>query len=238
MSNNRFTYTNLDAGRAESLGEGNYSLYRVLTPIGTTDYQADNERLECGVMISTNALNDLGEDEFIKLMRFVDWLWYSEEGQTLTKWGIEGETYTVDENGTYSLTDGYYCGGLSIAQTSDDQVDMRIELGFACGNFMYGGSSELLTSNFDESLQDFYARMAEYRSLRPLDPAVSLSEDDLEQANLWGTPLDDTINAWTLGFAEGLYDLDEYWDQYVSEVQSQNVDNLVNMYNEYYQNSK
>ncbi|MCD8145955.1 MAG: hypothetical protein LUD84_01535 [Clostridiales bacterium] len=189
-------------------------------------------------MVSSNALNDLGTEEFIKMMRFIDWLWYSEEGQILTKWGIEGETYTVDDEGNYSLTDGYYCSGLSIAQTSDDQVDMRVELGFACGNFMYGGNTELLTSNYDESLQDFYDRMSEYRSLRALDPTISLSEDDLEQANLWGTPLDDTINSWTLGFAEGLYDLDEYWDQYVSEVQSQNVDNLLDLYNTLYQESK
>ncbi len=37
------------------------------------------------------------------MMRFVDWLWYSDEGLTLTKWGKEGETYTVTD-GAYSLT--------------------------------------------------------------------------------------------------------------------------------------
>ncbi|MCD7929124.1 MAG: extracellular solute-binding protein [Clostridiales bacterium] len=238
LSLNRSTYTVTDTALAENLGEGNYSLYRILVPVGTTDEQAENERLECGIMVSTNALDELGEEEFVKMMRFIDWLWYSEEGQILTKWGIEGETYTVDDEGNYSLTDGYYCGGLSIAQTSDDQVDMRVELGFACGNFMYGGNTELLTSNFDEGLQDFYDRMSEYRSLRALDPTISLSEDELEQANLWGTPLDDTINSWTLGFAEGLYDLDEYWDQYVADVESQNVQSLLDLYNTRYQESK
>ncbi|MCD8008772.1 MAG: extracellular solute-binding protein [Clostridiales bacterium] len=238
LSLNRSTYTVTDTALAENLGEGNYSLYRILVPVGTTDEQAENERLECGIMVSTNALDELGEEEFVKMMRFIDWLWYSEEGQILTKWGIEGETYTVDDEGNYSLTDGYYCGGLSIAQTSDDQVDMRVELGFACGNFMYGGNTELLTSNFDEGLQDFYDRMSEYRSLRALDPTISLSEDELEQANLWGTPLDDTINSWTLGFAEGLYDLDEYWDQYVADVESQNVQSLLDLYNTRYQESQ
>ncbi len=238
LSLNRSTYTVTDTALAENLGEGNYSLYRILVPVGTTDEQAENERLECGIMVSTNALDELGEEEFVKMMRFIDWLWYSEEGQFLTKWGSVGVTYTVDDEGNYSLTDGYYCGGLSIAQTSDDQVDMRVELGFACGNFMYGGNTELLTSNFAEGLQDFYDRMSEYRSLRALDPTISLSEDELEQANLWGTPLDDTINSWTLGFAEGLYDLDEYWDQYVADVESQNVQSLLDLYNTRYQESK
>ena len=58
----------------------------------------------------------------------------------------------------YSLTPGYYCNGLSIAQTSDDQIDLREELGYACGNFMYSGNTELLTSNFSEDLRDFYDR--------------------------------------------------------------------------------
>ena len=47
---------------------------------------------------------------------------------------------------------------------------MREELGFACGNYMYGGNTELLTSNFSPDLQDFYDRQGEYRELRPLDP--------------------------------------------------------------------
>ena len=36
------------------------------------------------------------------MMRFVDWLWYSDEGLTLTKWGKEGETYTVTEDTSWS----------------------------------------------------------------------------------------------------------------------------------------
>lgn len=238
MSTNRAQYTTqLDKITAQ-LGEGNFELYRTLVPVGTSNYQADNERLECGVMISSNALEELGEEDFIKMMRFVDWLWYSEEGLTLTKWGIEGETYTVSEDGTYSLTPGYYCAGLSIAKTSDDQIDMREELGYACGNFMYGGNTALLTSNFTPDLQDFYDRMEEYRDLRPLDPVVALDEDQLEMANLWGTPLTDTINTWTNKFAMNQADVEADWDTYVAEVEAQNLQNIIDMYNETYQASK
>ncbi len=246
ITTNRSITVSQEEGLAAQLGEGNYSIYRIVMPMGTDsdgntiDYQAENSRLECGVCISTNALNDLGEDEFIKMMRFVDWLWYSEAGLTLTKWGVEGETYTVDEDGTYSLMPEYYCGGLSIEQTSDDQVDMRLELGYACGNFMYGGSTEVLTSNFSEDLLEFYERQNSYRSLMPLDPAIALSEDDNEQANLWATPLFSEMNTWTLRFAQGQYDItdDDVWDEYVAAIEAQNAQNLLDMYNEYYQASK
>ena len=216
---------------------GNYEVYRTLVPIGTSDYQAENQRLECGIMISSNALKELGEDEFIKMMRFVDWLWYSDEGLTLTKWGKEGETYTVTD-GTYSLTPGYYCNGLSIAQTSDDQIDLREELGYACGNFMYSGNTELLTSNFSEDLRDFYDRQGQYRKLRPLDPTVTFDEDQMEMLNLWGTPMTDTVNAWTCKFAMNQADINNDWDTYVAEVEAQNMQNIVDMYNDTYNASK
>lgn len=238
ISTNRAQYVAQEEGITEQLGEGNFELYIALTPIGTVDYQADNERLECGVMISSKALDELGEEDFVKMMRFVDWLWYSEEGQILTKWGIEGETYTVSEDGTYSLTPAYYCGGLTIPQTSDDQVDMREELGYACGNYMYGGNTELLTSNFSDTWKDLYDRIGQYRSLRPLEPTVALDEDQREMANLWGTPLTDTINTWTNRFAMGQADIEADWDQYVSEVEAQNLQSIVDLYNETYQASK
>ncbi|MCD8075084.1 MAG: substrate-binding domain-containing protein [Lachnospiraceae bacterium] len=237
ISTNRSSYTTQIDGLTSQLGEGNFSVYEVVIPKGTNNYQAENSRLECGVCISSTALNDLGEDEFIKMMRFVDWLWYSEAGLTLTKWGVEGDTYTVTD-GTYALTDGYYCGGLSISQTSDDQVDLRMEKGFACGNFMYSGSQELLTSNFSAELRDYYDRMSAYRELSEIDPSIAMSEDDSEMANLWATPLVDTINTWTLKFAMGQADVEADWDTYVAEVEAQNADSLVNLYNDYYQASK
>ena len=238
ITTNRAQYVAQEEGITEQLGAGNFELYRIVAPVGNNNYQAENQRLECGVCISSRALDELGEEDFIKMMRFVDWLWYSEEGQILTKWGIEGETYTVSEDGTYSLTPAYYCGGLSIAKTSDDQVDMREELGYACGNYMYGGNTELLTSNFSADLQEFYDRQNEYRDLRPLDPTVAFDDLDMEQATLWGTPLTDTQNTWTNRFAMDQADVEADWDQYVSEVEAQNLQNLIDMYNETYQEQK
>ena len=111
---------------------------------------------------------------------------------------------------------------------------MRLELGYACGNFMYPGTRELLTSNFSPELRDYYERMANYRELKQIDPAVAMSEDDSEMLNIWATPLRDTINNWTINFAMGLKDVNADWDTYVAEVEAQNAANVVNMYNDYY----
>lgn len=240
ITTNRAQATAQIAGLTSQLGEGNFEVYRCVIPKGSTNYQAENSRLECGVMVSSSALDELGQDDFVKMMRFIDWLWYSDKGLTLTKWGIEGEdgTYTVDADGNYTLNPGYYCNGLSIAQTSDDQVDMRERYGYACGNFMYSGTTELLESNFSDELKDFYNRQNSYRELKPLDPPISLSEDDQEQMNLWATPLFDTENTWTLKFAMGQADVESDWDTYVADLEAQNAQNCIDMYNQYYQESK
>ena len=37
------------------------------------------------------------QPDFVALMQFVDWLWYSDAGQMFTKWGVEGTTYQLKD---------------------------------------------------------------------------------------------------------------------------------------------
>ena len=239
ISTNRAQYTAQMAGLDEGVGKGNYSVYMAVYPKADTNYIIENSRLECGVMVSTKAREELGDEGFVKMMRFIDWLWYSEEGQRLTKWGVEGETYTVDAEGNKSLTPEWYCGGLAIPATDESkQKDMRIELGYACGNFMYGGNYEQLTDNYSEELRNYYDRVEEYREVRPLEPAFPIGEDDREQITLWATPLIDNINTWTLQYVTGQKDIEKTWDEYVASCEALNAQNLVDKYNELYKASK
>jgi putative aldouronate transport system substrate-binding protein len=244
ISVNRSQYTTWLAGLDEGLGAGNYKAELVVYPKGTNNYTSENSRLECGVMIATKALNELGEEDFIKMLRFVDWLWYSNDGKTLTKWGVQGEhwDYVTDETTglqVKALTDNWYCGGLGIAATDETkQKDLRLELGYAGGNFFYGGDNEQLTDNFIPELQDYYARVAEYREIKPLDPSYSSTEDENEQMNLWKTPLIDNVNAWTLQFVTGQKDIESDWDSYVASCEGLNSQAMVDLVNEMYARSK
>lgn len=244
ISVNRSQYTAWLAGLDEGVGKGNYSAYLTVYPKGKNDYVAENSRLECGVMIASKALKELGEEDFIKMLRFVDWLWYSQEGQTLTKWGVEGEhwNYVKDEETgleVKALTDEWYCGGLGIAATDEEnQKDLRLELGYAGGNFWYGGNYEQLTDNFIPVLQDFYARVDKYREIKPLNPAFSSTEEENEQINLWKTPLISNVNSWTLQLITGQKDIEADWAEYVASCENLNCNKLVELYNEMYARTK
>lgn len=68
--------------------------------------------------------------------------------------------------------------------------------------------------------------------------AVTFDEDQMEMLNLWGTPMTDTVNAWTCKFAMNQADINNDWDTYVAEVEAQNMQNIVDMYNDTYNANK
>ena len=238
LSVNRSQYTSWLANLDENLGDGNYETYLCLIPRGEkTNYLPENSRLENGVMISKRALDELGEEGFIKMIRFVDWLFYSHEAYNLTKWGVEGETYQVNADGTKSLLDGYQCGGLGIAGDEND-IDIRLQWGYAGGNFYYGGTIAEMTDNFNPDIMDFVNRITEARDIKPLDPSYVADEEENEQLNLWKTPLIDNVNTWTLQFATGVKNVDADWDAYVASCEGLNSITMADYINEIYQRTK
>lgn len=234
IGSNRSMLATYQQKLTETLGEGNFELYSIVLPKAKNNYQTENSRLENGIMISQNALDDLGKEGFIKMLRFVDWLWYSEEGQTLTKWGVEGETYTKDSEGNFALTDNITYNGLN----PDGEKQLNVDYGFSNGVFSYGGKLELAQSMLSPELKEFSERLNSYRDMKPLNPPVIGDEDQTEQMNLIRTPLIDYVSTSTLQFITGQLDIDADWDTYVATCESNNSTRYAEMYNEIYTAAK
>ncbi|GGR70353.1 sugar ABC transporter substrate-binding protein [Streptomyces humidus] len=178
-------------------------------------------RLENGVMISTKALKS---DTFVAMMQFVDWLWYSDEGQRFAKWGVQGTTYTYS-GGRYKLEPGISLMGSNPGAPKDLQKDY----GFFNGVFTYGGSWALVSSSFSTDERRFQDAMAQREQL-PIDPAHPLQSVEQEQASLWDTPLRDHVTQNTLKFVLGKRPLSD-WGDYVTELKAKNMDRLVGLHN-------
>ena len=235
MSTNRSQMANDIAGVKKIVGDS-AKCYVTAYPSGTNKNLAETSRLECGVMISQKALDTLGEKEFIKLMRFVDWMFYSEEAYTLCKWGPKGKTWdyaTVDGKQIKKLLPGFKCGGLGLTG-ADTDVDIRLKWGYAGGNYFYGHSTAESTDAFTPEVQDLYARYGKYKTVATVDPKAKPSEDQREQLNLWAVPLIDNINAWTLKFVTGQKDINKDWDEYIASCKNLNVDKIVDLTNKIY----
>jgi putative aldouronate transport system substrate-binding protein len=185
-------------------------------------------RLENGVMVSGKALKS---DSFVAMMQFLDWLWYSDEGQKFCKWGVEGVTYT-ESGGQPELKPGISLMG----SDPDAPKDLQKDYGFFNGVFTYGGSWALVSSSFSPDEKRFQDAMAQREQL-PIDPAHPLQSFEQEQATLWDTPLKDTVIQNTLQFVLGKRPLSE-WNAYLAELKSKNMQQLVDLHNKAYERFK
>ncbi len=189
-------------------------------PVG--DVVSGTALLENGIMISSAAKDD---ENFVAMMQFIDWLWYSDEGQEFAKWGVEGTTYTKDADGTRVLDPEINFIGLNPGAPKHLQKDF----GFSGGVFAYGGTTDLLWSTFSEEEIAFQEGMAD-KEVLPLQPPFPFDEMEREQATLLETPLKDTVQQGTLQFVLGQRDLSE-WDAYVAEIEAKGSTQYIELVN-------
>lgn len=211
----------------ETLGEGNYSISKIPVPGGPAGHLMGGSKLENGIMISSKAKDN---PNFEAILQFIDWLWYSDEGQEFAKWGVEGETYTKGDDGTRQLTEDVNYNGLNPSGTKD----LRVDFGFSGGVFAYGGSTELLHSMMSEEEIKFQNAMHENKETVLPDPPIKYDQMQLEKANLLSTPLLDHVEQNTLKFILGTRDLSE-WDAYVKELEGKGLQDYVDLANTTYE---
>nr|MDT0658997.1 extracellular solute-binding protein [Micromonospora sp. DSM 115978] len=205
------------------------TIAKIPLPIGPAGEVNPASRLENGMMISSKARDS---ENFVAMMQFVDWLWYSDAGQEFAKWGVEGTTFVKDGSGKHTLAPEVDVIGLNPGAPKHLQKDF----GFYNGVFAYGGKPELVQAFFSPEEQEFQQVM-NARPAKAVPPPYPLSDEEREQSSLWATPLRDHVYQATLQFILGQRDFAE-WDAYLAELKSKNMDSYLEMVNEAYQRFK
>lgn len=177
--------------------------------------------LENGIMFSSKAAQD---ESFVAMLQFVDWLWYSDEGQEFAKWGVEGVTYDVVD-GKRVLNSEIDMVGLNPGAPKHLQKDY----GFSGGVFAYGGTADLVWSMFSEEEVEFRESTRSYDVI-PLDPQWPLNEAERDQLTLLDTPLKDAAQTAQLAFITGTRPLSE-WDNWVAEAEAAGASQFIDMVN-------
>ena len=137
-------------------------------------------------MISTKARDS---KNFVAMMQFIDWLWYSDAGQEFAKWGVEGVTYTKDASGKRTPRPPT---STSSGSTPRRTKHLQKDFGFYNGVFAYGGSTELLQSFFSAEEQAFQ-KVMNSRKTAAVPPPHPFTDEEREQATLWETALKDYV---------------------------------------------
>lgn len=228
-----------DIINTNKMQEEEAELYFLTTPAGPKgklNVTSGAGRLENGIMISKNALEELGEKDFIKMLRFIDWLWYSDEGHELSQWGVEGETYTKDSSGNIKLNEDIYYNGFNPGGTKL----LNADFGFGGGVFAYGGNKEIQFSKFTEEEKEWNQRIAENRESQKLQPPVLADELQKEELNLIKVALMDYVNTSAMEFIAGKKDIynDEDWEEYVKSCEGKGSQDYIDLVNEIFQDTK
>jgi len=205
------------------------TVVKIPVPTGPMGSVIAGSRLENGVMISKKARDS---KNFVAMMQFIDWLWYSDAGQEFAKWGVEGTTFLRDPARGWKLAPDVNYVGLNPTASKHLQKDF----GFGNGVFAYGGSTRLLQSTFSPEELAFQQAMGT-RKLLALPPPHPFNDDEREQATLWETPLKDYVTQQSLQFILGRRDFSQ-WDAYVGELKGKNMDAYMNLVNTAYQRFK
>jgi putative aldouronate transport system substrate-binding protein len=191
-------------------------LVKIPQPIGPMGEINPSSRLENGIMISTKAKDS---KNFVAMMQFVDWLWYSDEGQVFARLGVEGTTMVKGASGP-ELSPNVDMVGLHPQAPKHLQKDF----GFGNGVFAYGGKPELVQAFFSTEEKEFQAVMnARKQAAFVTPPPAPFTDEEREQATLWETGLKDYVFQQTLKFILGQRPLSE-WDAYKTELKSKNMD--------------
>lgn len=189
------------------------------------DNLAFGQRLESGLMISSAAAE---RDDFVAMLQLIDWLYYSDEGMEFAKWGVEGETFEREADGTRVLMENIDINGLNPGAPET----LNVDYGFHNGVFMpaHGSTDDLARSMLREEVVQFQEAMGTKTELE-LPPPAPLDELEREQVTLWQGALKDHVEQNIARFILGQRDLGE-WDAYVAELEGMNMRAYLDVVNE------
>ena len=209
----------------ETVGRGNYSLQLIPPPAGPGGNIMGPRNFWHGFMLSSKVAES---ENFLAILQFLDWLYFTPEAREMLRWGIEGETYTKAEDGTIELTEGHSLDAFDL--NTDAETDILKDLGFSTFLAEATESRALKESYNSEEFTAYIDGVVEnLESMPPWAPAP-LEEAELEQASLMATPLKDMVDTATLQFILGERDLSE-WEDFHAELEANGLENYVSLIN-------
>lgn len=215
---------------AGTLGEGNFRIAKIPVPAGPAGPLMNGNRLWHGFVLPATVRD---HPNFLAMLQFIDWAFYDLDAKEFLKWGIEGETFRKESDGTRVLADDITYQGLNPAGT----LDLERDLGFNLNIFADGLSTDLVHSMMTPEEAEFQEAMLATRQIAPINPGAPLTDAEREQATLLTTPLNDLVSSSNLEFILGRRPMSE-WDGFVEQLDGQGVGQYLDLVNRAYERAQ
>lgn len=186
-------------------------------------HHQEKSRVSSGIMFPAATAK---RDDFERVVRTIDNVFFSEEGAKLWCLGVEGVTYTM-ENGKIKYADEIV--------NSPEGIYKTLQTKYGCGSdvtqVVWVNEREM--TKYDEN----YARINQEVNamgdvIRSLPPVPAFDDMQAEDAVVLQTPLFDTFSVWADAFTTGKKSVEKDWDAYVNEMKTLKIDEFCKIYND------
>ena len=193
--------------------------------VGTNGYGAHTQprnRVGPGIVFSAAAAQ---RDDFEDLVRRVDAMFFSEAGAELWWGGVEDVTFTKN-NGAYEFYDD--------ARNSPDGIYKYLQVAHGLGadplQHVWVNALEML--KYDENYARINSIVERMPGAIPYIPGAPMfNEADADRAGLFRAAMGDAFNVWAEDFITGVKSLDSDWDDYVAEMTTLGILDMLDLYN-------
>lgn len=213
-----------DIGAFLTVGRDNDDDYIALSPFEEGIYPVSS-----GITGGTLCITDACEHpEYI--IAWADQL-YSEEGGILAWLGVEGETYRMNDDGTYSwITDGSHGDNTSVVRASST-IQGASNHPSVQPDLWYTGLSVDVDPD-EVYLNEQHAKLANMGA-NPR-PAMFYSDADSKTIATLKTDLDGYVSQYRAQVATGELDLESSWDEYIATMNKMGAEQLEEIYQKTY----
>ena len=165
-------------------------------------------------------------DDFERLVRTIDEVFFSDEGAKLWSIGVEGVTYTM-EGDKIKFADELV--------NAPEGIYKSMQIKYGCGSdvtqLVWINANEM--TKYDENYARINAEVAAMDDVIQIIPPTPMFDDlDAEDAGILQTPLSDTFEVWIDAFVTGKKTVDNDWDAYVNEMKNLRIEEFAKIYND------
>ncbi len=179
-------------------------------------------RYRVGLVVHANAKD---KPYFEDLIRFLDWAVYSEEGMTLSSWGIEGVTYeNVDQHKQF----------LSHIQTPlNPSGSSNIKKEYGMGMFFeLNENKEYEDNKRPQEIVAFLQRSETAQEALPLPPKLILNSNEIKTIGIINENLDMFVSEASYQFIVGERNIENEWNEYIQELDDRGYTILEQVWND------
>jgi putative aldouronate transport system substrate-binding protein len=185
-----------------------------------------NSTFRKGLIVPASAAD---KPYFSRLLEFLDWAIYSEEGIELTSWGVEGITFAYNNDGSRS-----YLPGISAIDTPDAEKTIKRDFGLDAV-FNLNEDSGFVDSKRPEEINAFLLASLDRGDTAFPAPGLKLTSIQLQALKNLSVRLDAYAADAIIQLVTGGLDPERDWDRYIEELENRGYKSVELIWNSAWQ---